>query len=109
MRRLTIYLSEEEYRELRRLAESRGLTVSSLIRLAVARLVEREEGRGDLKRVLEEIGRLRRLVEELGRGLRGASAREQAERGLGGAQAAPGSLPSFLRDNPWLQVLSEKR
>lgn len=108
MRRLTIYLSEEEYRELRRLAESRGLTVSSLIRLAVARLVEREE-RGDLKRVLEEIGRLRRLVEELGRGLRGASAREQAERGLGGAQAAPGSLPSFLRDNPWLQVLSEKR
>jgi sugar phosphate isomerase/epimerase len=97
MRRLTIYLLEEEYRELRRLAESRGLTVSSLIRLAVARLVEREEGRGDLKRVLEEIGRLRRLVEELGRGLEGASARE------------PGSLPSFLRDNPWLQVLSEKR
>jgi hypothetical protein len=39
----------------------------------------------------------------------GASARESAERGLGGAQAAPGSLPSFLRDNPWLQVLSEKR
>jgi predicted transcriptional regulator len=108
MRRLTIYLSEEEFRELRRLAESRGLTVSSLIRLAVARLVEREE-RGDLKRVLEEIGRLRRLVEELSRGLEGASAREPAERGLGGAQAAPGSLPSFLRDNPWLQVLSEKR
>jgi hypothetical protein len=119
MRRVTIYLSEEEFQELRRRAARRGMTISALVRLSVARLVEREGEQEGLGRIVEGLERLRIEVEELRRRLDKASAKESPgaaageERAGGGMKAhaeRPGSpVPSFLRDNPWLYVLSEAR
>ena len=121
MRRVTIYLSEEEFQELRRRAARRGMTISALVRLSVARLVEREGEQEGLGRVVEGLERLRTEVEELRRRLDKASANEPSGAAAGEERAGeemrahaaperPGSpVPSFLRDNPWLYVLSEAR
>jgi hypothetical protein len=121
MRRVTIYLSEEEFQELRRRAARRGMTISALVRLSVARLVEREGEQEGLGRVVEGLERLRTEVEELRRRLDKASANEPsgaawafipppARSSPAAAPERPGSsIPSFLRDNPWLHVLSEAR
>jgi hypothetical protein len=69
MRRVTIYLSEEEFQELRRRAARRGMTISALVRLSVARLVEREGEQEGLGRIVEGLERLRTEVEELRRRL----------------------------------------
>jgi sugar phosphate isomerase/epimerase len=122
MRRVTIYLSEEEFQELRRRAARRGMTISALVRLSVARLVEREGEREGLGRVVEGLERLRMEVEELRRRLdksiriaepsEAAAGEERAGEEMK-AHAAPerpdSPVPSFLRDNPWLHVLSEAR
>jgi len=114
MRRVTIYLDDEEFQELRRRAAKRGMTISALVRLSVSRFIERE----GVERVVEELEMLRREVEEVKRRLDAASVREFAKtwepaktavRG-GETRAGPDSgLPNFLRDNPWLQILSEPR
>jgi hypothetical protein len=62
MRRVTIYLSEEEFQELRRRAARRGMTISALVRLSVARIVEREGEQEGLGRIVEGLERLRMEV-----------------------------------------------
>ncbi len=114
MRRVAVYLSDEEYEALRREAERRGLRVSSLVRLAAARLAaEGAPGAGD-QGLRREVERIRRELEELARRVErleraGAAARVEAAEQRPRPAATDSSLPSFLRDNPWLEVLAEKR
>ena len=101
--------SREVWERARRYARTRGMTVGALVAIALEQYMGRED------RIVRELRELRERVESLERALRNASVRLEPERpvvgevGLERSEAlAEEELPSFLRDNPWVEILSRR-
>ena len=95
----TIKVSRSIKEKLEAYARTRGLSLAA----AVNQLLEEQ-------RVLEELAEIKRLLEEQNRLL--AEIRELLRSGQPSVLSeAPGEpeLPSWVRDNPWLKILENKR
>lgn len=129
---MKVPLRGEELRLLRVMAERRGISLQALLReLVLSSLQGEGELRGRLEeqaallsRLSSQIASLERRLDELSRELRELKelrpALEARARTPEAGQAAPepapaapsptaeNALPSFLRDNPWVEILSRK-
>ena len=101
----SIRVSGEVYERLKRIAEEEGLSYSEVIRRAL------ENSKGSMARLVEAVEEIAITLKEILRVLRevsgGMSTAAPTVRVVGNIRGDE-LLPSFVKDNPWLEVLRSR-
>ena len=105
----SITVSREVYEELKRVAEEEGLSYSEVIRRAL------ENSESSMTRLVEAVEEIAVMLKGILRILEGINsstlvlARKPIVESISrGGSVVSNSLPSFARDNPWLEVLKSR-
>ena len=101
----TVKLSRKLKERLEEYARSRGLTFSA----AIDSLLEREGLREELKEIKDLLSEQNRLLREILEELRKMKVKEVAtEEEEEVYKGVVEDVPSFVRDNPWVEVLAAR-
>ena len=126
-----VFVSRDVYEKLKRVAEESGLSYSEVIRRALEGIEGSSNGTIKLVKSIEEIAVILREILEVLREIKGMSITTQIQRDLCGTVVVLGikgmsittptavgvvvnrvqdeeTLPSFAKDNPWLEVLKSR-
>ena len=108
----TVKLSRELKDRLEGYARSKGLTLSG----AIDNLLEKEELRNEIKEIKELLREQNRLLGEILQEIRklkvvsvegGREVKEEVYKEV--VEEVGGEMPSFVQDNPWVEVLVNRR